>query len=87
MILAATAATGQARASWGAEPPSATPPTALTSANDKLGVAVVGARVRGGVHLEAFVSRPDTEVRYVVDVDETVGPPISRGRSARYGGL
>ena len=73
MILAATAATGQARASWGAEPPSATPPTALTSANDKLGVAVVGARVRGGVHLEAFVSRPDTEVRYVVDVDETVG--------------
>jgi predicted dehydrogenase len=40
------------------------------SPNEKLGVAVVGCGGRGGDHLKSFSSRPDTEVLYVVDVDE-----------------
>jgi predicted dehydrogenase len=43
------------------------------SPNGKLGVAVVGCNGRGSSHLGAFSSRPDTEVLYVVDVDENVG--------------
>jgi predicted dehydrogenase len=43
------------------------------SPNEKLGVAVVGCGGRGGSHLSAFSSRPDTEVLYVVDVDDQHG--------------
>jgi predicted dehydrogenase len=43
------------------------------SPNEKLGVAVVGCGGRGGDHLNAFISRPDTEVLYVVDVDDNTG--------------
>lgn len=42
-------------------------------ANEKLGVAVVGVKGRGRKHLSAFIEDERTEVRYVVDVDETVG--------------
>jgi len=42
-------------------------------ANEKLGVAIVGLRGRGGSHLSAFHADPRTEIRYVVDVDEKVG--------------
>ncbi|REK05986.1 MAG: gfo/Idh/MocA family oxidoreductase [Planctomycetota bacterium] len=40
------------------------------SPNEKLGVAVVGCGGRGGSHLGAFSTRDDTEVLYVVDVDD-----------------
>jgi len=43
------------------------------SPSEKLGVAVVGCGGRGGDHLEAFTGRPDTEVLYVVDIDENTG--------------
>lgn len=43
---------------------------ASTSPNEKLGVAIVGCGGRGGSHLNAFSGRPDTEVLYVVDVDD-----------------
>jgi predicted dehydrogenase len=48
-------------------------PKPSDSPNGKLGVAVVGCNGRGSSHLGAFSSRPDTEVLYVVDVDENVG--------------
>lgn len=47
--------------------------TPSDSPNGKLGVAVVGCGGRGSSHLGAFSSRPDTEVLYVVDVDENIG--------------
>ncbi len=43
------------------------------SPNEKLGVAVVGVRGRGGEHLSAFSSRKDTEVLWIVDADANVG--------------
>jgi predicted dehydrogenase len=43
------------------------------SPNEKLGVAVVGVRGRGGEHLSAFSSRKDTEVLWIVDADSNVG--------------
>lgn len=45
----------------------------IKSPNEKLGVAVVGCNGRGGDHLQAMTKRPDTEVLYVVDIDENVG--------------
>ncbi|MHC4399536.1 MAG: Gfo/Idh/MocA family protein [Planctomycetota bacterium] len=50
--------------------------------NEKLGVAVVGIRGRGGSHLSAFMGDPRTVVLYVVDIDEKVG----RDRSEQVGG-
>ena len=43
------------------------------SANEKLGVVVVGCGGRGNDHLHAFSSRQDTEVLYVVDADKKIG--------------
>ena len=43
------------------------------SANDKIGVCVVGLRGRGGSHISAYLGDERTEVRVVVDVDEQVG--------------
>ncbi len=42
-------------------------------ANEKLGVAVVGVGGRGNSHIGAFVKDLRTEVRVIVDVDETKG--------------
>lgn len=42
-------------------------------ANEKLGVAVVGARGRGGSHIGAFLGDSRTNVLYLVDIDEKVG--------------
>lgn len=47
------------------------------SANEKLGVAVVGVRSRGGSHISGYVGDPRTDVLYIVDPDEKVG----RGRA------
>lgn len=43
-----------------------------TSPNEKLGVAVVGVRNRGGAHWGAFTAREDTEVLWLVDVDSDI---------------
>ena len=43
------------------------------SANEKLGVAVVGVRGRGNSHIGAFAGRKDTEVLYICDADRDVG--------------
>ncbi|MBC8355833.1 MAG: Gfo/Idh/MocA family oxidoreductase [Planctomycetes bacterium] len=43
------------------------------SANEKFGVAVVGAGGRGGSHIAAWLGDPRTRILYVVDVDEDAG--------------
>ncbi len=48
------------------EPPS-------TSPNEKLRVAVIGVRGRGGDHARFFASRPDCQIAYVCDADREVG--------------
>lgn len=44
-----------------------------SSPNEKLGVAVVGVRHRGGAHIAAFNARQDTEILWIVDVDRAIG--------------
>ncbi len=43
------------------------------SANEELGVAVIGVKGRGGSHIQAYLADPRTKIRYVVDVDERWG--------------
>ena len=42
------------------------------SANEKLGVAIVGVNGRGGEHISEFLKDDRTEIRVIVDVDEAV---------------
>ena len=44
----------------------------VAPAGDKLRVAVVGVKGRGGSHLQGFGSREDCEIAALVDVDETI---------------
>ena len=44
-----------------------------SSAVEKLSVAVVGVNGRGKSHLDAFVSRSDTDVTHICDADASVG--------------
>ena len=41
--------------------------------NDKLGVAILGVRGRGGDHINGFLRDPRTVILYLVDPDEKVG--------------
>jgi len=43
------------------------------SANERFGVAVVGAGGRGGEHIAQWLNDPRTEILYIVDVDEEAG--------------
>jgi len=63
---AAAAATGPAHSLLAANAPS-------KSANEKLGVAIMGTRGRGRSHRDAWLRRADTEILYMVDVDRKVG--------------
>jgi len=56
------------------------------SPNERLSVAVVGVNGRGGSHLEAFSARKDTEVTYIVDVDDAVGQSKANYVAERQGG-
>lgn len=47
--------------------------SAQSSANDTLGIAIIGARTRGGAHAKAFLADPRVEILYIVDPDETIG--------------
>jgi predicted dehydrogenase len=44
-----------------------------SSPQERLGVAVVGVRGRGGSHIGAFAGRKDTEVLYLCDADREIG--------------
>lgn len=43
------------------------------AANDKVGIAVIGAGGRGGSHINAWLKDSRTEILYVVDVDPNAG--------------
>ena len=41
--------------------------------DNPLQVAIVGAGGRGGEHIGQYIASPDTEIAYIVDVDEKIG--------------
>ncbi len=43
------------------------------SPNEKIGVCVVGVNSRGNEHIRGFDKDPRTEIRVIVDIDESVG--------------
>lgn len=43
------------------------------SANEKIHVAVVGVRGRGGEHIQGYLRNPNSVITYIVDADEQVG--------------
>ncbi len=47
-------------------------PGAKTKAGQRLRAAIVGVHGRGNEHINAFLNNPNTEIVYVVDVDENV---------------
>ena len=47
-------------------------PRACAAPNDRITIAAIGVRGRGGGVLEVFASRKNVDVKYVVDVDEGV---------------
>jgi len=47
------------------------------SPNEKLSVAVIGVRSRGGQHAQAFDSRDDCVVTYICDVDTAIGEKVA----------
>jgi predicted dehydrogenase len=55
------------------------------SPNEKLGVAVVGVRGRGGNHISAYVGDSRTTILYVVDADEKVGQDRCKQIAAKQG--
>lgn len=44
----------------------------IASPNERLTVAMIGVRGRGGAVLDGFAARPDIEVKYVCDIDRRV---------------
>jgi predicted dehydrogenase len=80
-MLAAAAAVTAGSTRWGV----ADEPAQSTSPSEKLGVAVVGVRGRGGEHLAAYTSRKDTEVLWIVDADANVGNARAEDVGKRQG--
>ncbi len=77
---AAAAATSSAQTLLADDQPS-------KSANEKLGVAVVGTRGRGKSHRDAWLKRSDTEILYMVDVDRKVGGQNAEHVASRQKGV
>lgn len=61
--------------------------TQSRSPNEKLGVAVMGVKGRGGSHISAFAGRRDTEILYVCDVDAAIGDKRAKEIEKRQGRL
>ncbi len=73
-MLAATAALATGGTSlFAADKKSKTTDQKTVSANEKVGMAVIGVRSRGKEHLSAFTKNSKCEVLYIVDVDQAVG--------------
>ena len=79
LAAASAAAVGTPAISYGFEDQSSSP-------NEKLGVAVVGVRGRGGSHIGAFAGRKDTEILYICDADRDVGARRAAEVGKRQGG-
>jgi predicted dehydrogenase len=60
--------------------------TQSSSPNERLRVAVVGVRGRGGSHIGAFAGRKDTEVVYLCDPDREIGARRAQEVGKRQGG-
>jgi predicted dehydrogenase len=56
-----------------------------SSPNERLSVAVVGVKGRGGSHIGAFAGRKDTEITYVCDVDTNIGGSRAKEIARRQG--
>src|SRR5579872_1364878 len=56
-----------------------------TSPNERLRVACIGVRGRGGSHLQHFGERKDCEIAAIVDVDEAVGRLNIESVRTRFG--
>jgi len=41
--------------------------------NEKIGIAIIGVRGRGGEHIDAFLADPRVQILYIVDADEKIG--------------
>src|SRR5688572_22136909 len=57
-----------------------------SSANERLAVAVVGVKGRGGSHIGAFAGRKDAEITYVCDADREIGEKRCVEIGKRQGG-
>jgi len=53
-------------------------PSARGSANERIRVAVIGIRGRGGDHLEGLLAQPNVEVATLCDVDSRLFDPVSK---------
>ena len=60
---------------------------AAVSANEKMGVAVVGVNGRGNSHIGAYVGDSRTDILYIVDPDEKVGQSRCEQVADRQNGL
>jgi len=54
-------------------------------ANERISVALVGVRGRGGGLLEVFAAQPDVDVTYICDVDESVRNQRAEGVAKKTG--
>jgi len=55
------------------------------SPNERLSVAIVGVRGRGGSHIQGFLANENTEITYLCDVDEKVGQDRSEKLAQKQG--
>lgn len=49
------------------------------SPNERLNVAVLGVRSRGGAHVKAYAARKDCQITYICDADAAVGEKVAAG--------
>lgn len=70
LLAMAAMATASAAPVLGDEKPS-------TSPNERLSVAVIGVRGRGGDHARAFAARPDCQVTHICDCDREIGQRVA----------
>ncbi len=57
-----------------------------SSPNERLNVAVVGVRGRGGSHIGAFAGKKDSHITYICDADREVGKKRAAEVGKRQGG-
>jgi predicted dehydrogenase len=48
-----------------------------TSPNERLSVASIGVRGRGGAHARTFAARKDCTISYICDADRAIGPKVA----------
>jgi len=79
-------ATAAAYAATSAATASAEDKKKKDSPNEKLNVAVIGVRGRGGSHIGGFAGKSDSQVTYICDPDEQVGKSRAAAVAKKQGG-